>query len=294
MRPRITATKGTPMKTRQEIKALAKHAMGEQRSTAIFILLVVTLASLASGGLDRIVLNNAGWVVSVPVFWVGMILLYVLVVNSCGQYIAIYMHRPASVSALFAGFKVNFLRKAGGSMWMTLWLFLWSLPAIVAVLAALVMFTRTIAYQPYYLITAEAFWAGGTAILIFISIPFAVLGIVKYFSYYFTLYILADCPEVPATGALKVSMHITKGYKANIFIFVLSWLGWLLLSALTFGILYIVYVGPYWSTADAGLYIEMRNKALADGRIKPQDLGWEDHRPVPPNPRLEMQDNYIM
>ncbi|MCL2720922.1 MAG: DUF975 family protein [Treponema sp.] len=100
-------------------------------------------------------------------------------------------------------------------------------------------------------------------------------GIVKYFAYYFTSYILAVHPKVTALEAIKISMRITQGYKWEIFIFTLSWLGWLLLSVLTCGILYLLYVGPYYLTAEAGLFYEMRNKALADGRITHEELGME-------------------
>ena len=244
------------MKTRQEIKAHAREALSYQRNTAIFIVLVITLLSFALGILDT-ALDAA---VGAPIFWVvsivGGLFTLVLGVNVYGQFINIYMHRPASVGAVFTQLGVNFWRKLGGNLWMALWLMLWTLLLIIP-------------------------------------------GIVKSFAYYFTPNILADCPNVTATNALKISMRITQGYKLDVFIFALSWIGWMILSVLTLGILYIVYVGPYWYTADAGLYVELRNKALADGRITPADLGWQDDRPPPfapgsPPRQLEMRDDYIM
>jgi len=100
-------------------------------------------------------------------------------------------------------------------------------------------------------------------------------GIIKFMSYYFTYNILADCPNVKATDAIKISMRITEGHKMDVFIFILSWLGWFLLSVLTIGILYVVYVGPYWATSDAGFYLELRDKALREGKITLEDLGFE-------------------
>jgi len=44
------------------------------------------------------------------------------------------------------------------------------------------------------------------------------------------------------------------GHKWNAFVLDLSFLGWFLLSALTFGILHIFYVGPYVQATDAELY----------------------------------------
>ena len=222
------------MKTRQEIKALAREAMREQRSTAILLGFVWILMAVASGILDWVVFIATGsrglayWVV----YWAGMIILYVMSVNMIGEYIKIFRRENAEVGALFTGLKVNFLRKLGGVLWMMLWVFLWSLLLIIP-------------------------------------------GIIKSLSYFFTMNILADCPNVTATDALKVSMRITQGHKWNIFVFCLSWIGWMILSVLTLGILYVVYVGPYFYTSDGGLYIEMRDEALAEGRITRADLGWE-------------------
>ena len=44
------------------------------------------------------------------------------------------------------------------------------------------------------------------------------------------------------------------GHKADAFVLDLSFLGWIILSALTAGILHIFYVGPYIRATDAELY----------------------------------------
>jgi len=114
-------------------------------------------------------------------------------------------------------------------------------------------------------------WAG---LFVFLwSLLLVIPGIIKAMSYYFTQNILADCPNVSATDAIKISMKITDGHKMDVFIFILSWIGWMLLSSLTLGILYIVWVGPYWGAADAGFYLELKNKALREGKITLADLG---------------------
>ena len=87
-----------------------------------------------------------------------------------------------------------------------------------------------------------------------------------------TPYILADCPNVPAKEALKISMRMTKGYKGKIFVCLLSFYGWMMLSALTFGILYVVFVGPYMQTTFAGFYEEMKDDALRSGAISIDEL----------------------
>ncbi len=102
---------------------------------------------------------------------------------------------------------------------------------------------------------------------------FVIPGIVKAMAYFMTPYILADCPNVTATDALKLSMRMTYGYKGEIFVMCLSFLGWAILSGLTFGILGILYAGPYMGTSFAGLYDELKRNALEKGVVRPEELG---------------------
>ena len=212
------------MKSRQEIKALGKEAMMQQRKISILLVLSIIVLSGVYLLVGRI--PAVGFLLAIA----ASFLLIAWSINVYGEFIKVYKRETASLDEVSSGLKVNFWRKVGGVYWLYLWVFLWSLLLIIP-------------------------------------------GIVKFISYYFTAYILADCPEVKATDALKLSMRMTQGHKMDIFIFLLSWIGWLILSVLTLGILYIVYVGPYWYTAESGLYLEIRNKAIAEGRITPEELG---------------------
>lgn len=82
------------------------------------------------------------------------------------------------------------------------------------------------------------------------SLLFIVPGIVKGFSYALTPYILAKYPEISAKEALKVSMKLMDGKKAELFVLRLSFIGWFLLSAITFGLLGIFYVFPYYTITE--------------------------------------------
>jgi uncharacterized membrane protein len=99
------------------------------------------------------------------------------------------------------------------------------------------------------------------------SLLFVIPGIIKSFSYALTPYILGDCPNVKAQDALKLSMRIMKGRKADLFVFYLSYIGWGLLSAITFGVVAIFYVQPYVQSALACFYLEAREEALRNGTI---------------------------
>lgn len=103
--------------------------------------------------------------------------------------------------------------------------------------------------------------------LVLWSLLLIIPGIIKYYAYAMTPYILADCPHVKAKDALKLSMRIMNGKKADLFIFHLSFIGWELLSLLTGCILQVFYVGPYIRCATACWYLEARENALRNGII---------------------------
>lgn len=105
------------------------------------------------------------------------------------------------------------------------------------------------------------------------SLLFIVPGIIKGLAYCLTPFIIADSKGLSAKEAISLSDKITKGYKGKIFVFLLSYIGWVLLSALTAGLLAIFYVGPYMATAFGGYYIELKKKALEDGVVTLADFG---------------------
>ncbi len=105
------------------------------------------------------------------------------------------------------------------------------------------------------------------------TLLFIVPGIIKAIAYSMTPYILTDLEKVSPTNALKISMKMTKGYKGEIFVMFLSFIGWSILSALTGGILAVFYTGPYMSTSFAGLYVELKKNALEKGFVTAQELG---------------------
>ncbi len=84
-----------------------------------------------------------------------------------------------------------------------------------------------------------------------------VYGIIKYYSYSLTPYVLVEHPEMSASEAMKYSEELTDGHKMELFVLDLSFIGWKILSALTFGILGILYVSPYYTTAWSGYFVEL-------------------------------------
>lgn len=86
------------------------------------------------------------------------------------------------------------------------------------------------------------------------TLLFIIPGIVKAYAYRMVPYILKEHPELSGTQAITLSRRMMKGHKGDAFVLDLSFIGWMLLSALTFGILHLFYVGPYMQATDAELY----------------------------------------
>lgn len=91
-----------------------------------------------------------------------------------------------------------------------------------------------------------------------------VPGIIKALSYSQTYYILADSQandvEMSAREAIKTSQMIMKGHKWEFFCLQLSFLGWMILAGLTFGIGWL-WLGPYLSTTKACYYDYVASEA---------------------------------
>ena len=112
-------------------------------------------------------------------------------------------------------------------------------------------------------ITGKAVWLSiMTNFFIFLwSLLLVVPGIIKSFSYSMAPFILADNPELTAREALSESIEIMYGHKFDLFVLLLSFLGWMLLSAITFGIAYI-YVIPYMSATVTNFYNEIKRQRV--------------------------------
>lgn len=94
------------------------------------------------------------------------------------------------------------------------------------------------------------------------SLLFVIPGIIKGISYSMAPYILAENPHLTPSEALKQSKEMTNGYKMDLFILELSFIGWILLGAITFGIAY-VYVLPYMQATFTNAYYELKNNCDA-------------------------------
>ncbi len=131
----------------------------------------------------------------------------------------------------------------------------------------------------------EMFWTfkedyGGNVLMMFLislytalwSMLFVIPGIVKGYSYSLAMYIKSENPQISASQAIELSKKMTNGRKMDLFVLDLSYIGWFLLSGITFNILGILYVLPYYQAAKAFAYEEIKEEALANQTVSEAEL----------------------
>lgn len=97
-------------------------------------------------------------------------------------------------------------------------------------------------------------------VTLFVAIGFILLivpGIIAVMGLSRVPYLLADGDPASGMDLIKKSWDIMKGHKNEYFVFGLTFIGWLLLTALTLGILGIFYVNPYMNISLAGYHDEL-------------------------------------
>lgn len=91
------------------------------------------------------------------------------------------------------------------------------------------------------------------------SLLLIVPGIIKAYSYSMAYYILAENKGMPALEAIRRSQEMMEGHKMDLFVLSLSFIGWNLLGAITFGIAYI-WVAPYMMATVTNFYNAIKNE----------------------------------
>ncbi|MFP7493139.1 DUF975 family protein [Terribacillus saccharophilus] len=84
------------------------------------------------------------------------------------------------------------------------------------------------------------------------SLLLIIPGILKYYSYSQTVYILRDEPDLSAMEAISESKRRMQGNRGKLFYLQLSFVGWYLLASITtFG---LIFTYPYYKAARASFY----------------------------------------
>lgn len=106
------------------------------------------------------------------------------------------------------------------------------------------------------------------------SLLFIIPGIIKSYEYRMIPYLLAENPDMDYREAFEKSKMMMTGQKWNAFVLDLSFIGWVLLGAVTCGILSVFYVNPYIYMTNAELYVALKENTF--GSTAPmQDASYE-------------------
>lgn len=90
---------------------------------------------------------------------------------------------------------------------------------------------------------------------IFLIIP----GIVIAYMYSQAFYILVENPEMDVTDCMAASRKLMVGHKWELFYLHLTFIGWLLVGVLTFGIAYL-WINPYFDLTCANYYLSIKSR----------------------------------
>lgn len=124
-----------------------------------------------------------------------------------------YHQKEINSKQIFSGFSSgkSFLRIAGGMLWRTLWLFLWTLFALIPIVGWVIA---------------------------------PIMLVIKGISYSFTPYLLLRKKDISPLDALKRSMEMTKGYRGKIFLtYLICYAALLVIGLLLFLIGHIPGIG---------------------------------------------------
>lgn len=91
-------------------------------------------------------------------------------------------------------------------------------------------------------------------------------GIIKSYSYAMTDFIIADNPKITPTEAINRSRELMNGHKWRLFKLNFSFIGWILLGILAFGVgLFFVY--PYILAANTAFYLDLIGEGDGNNKI---------------------------
>lgn len=102
------------------------------------------------------------------------------------------------------------------------------------------------------------------------SLLLVIPGIVKGYSYFLIEYMMAENPALDQSRAFEISKQLMYGNRFKVFVVQLSFIGWLILSAITFGI-GTLFLTPYISMTLTHFYLELKERGIQAGIIRPDD-----------------------
>lgn len=107
------------------------------------------------------------------------------------------------------------------------------------------------------------------------TLLFVIPGIVKAIAYSQTFFLLVEYPNLSVTKAMRISIAITNGYKSDLFMLWLSFLGWAIVACATGGIGFL-WLAPYFTMTQTNAYHWLLKRAVDSRTITLEDLGVQE------------------
>lgn len=96
-------------------------------------------------------------------------------------------------------------------------------------------------------------------------------GVIKHYSYFAVPYVVAENPDISPKKAITFSRKMMYGHKWECFKLEFSFVGWYLLSLISFGILEVFFVKPYEEMTYGEYYAYLRKEAI-DKNVEGSEL----------------------
>lgn len=103
------------------------------------------------------------------------------------------------------------------------------------------------------------------------SLLLIIPGIIAAYRYAMAPYIMAQNPDIGVMDAIGQSKELMRGHKGRLFWLSLTFIGWVLLSVLTFGIGFL-WLNPYMEAAQAAFYLERTDQLPSTHKNSPTSI----------------------
>ena len=120
------------------------------------------------------------------------------------------------------------------------------------------------------------------------SLLFVIPGIVAAYRYRFAILNLCENPEMSVMDAIRMSKAQTYGFKWQLFVLDMSFIGWNILEVLTLGVLQI-WVRPYLNQTNVAFFQEIKRvKGIGFVPPREEDGQFRPHDPFDPTDNMGM------
>jgi uncharacterized membrane protein len=170
-----------------------------------------------------------------------------LAVGLCVFFFALVRSGSPEFSMMFEGFK-NFGTALGAYILMGVFVFLWSLPMIVCIIAGVVA-----------MISKHE--SMGVVFFVLMA-PAMIPAMIAQYAYSMTLFVVADDSSVGPLEAVRRSVKMMRGRKWKLFCLYLRFMGWAILCVFTL-LIGFLWLAPYMYASTTLFYDDVKGRAVA-------------------------------